>query len=1000
MRQVAHELLLACAAIVIGLSPLWAEGLAAQSPAAQEPAAPAQAAQPVGQPEPLKAPPTADPGGQVARFMAVDLKALLKSAPQPAARPKDLQLQLVDYVDCTNEADIHPLLHDGLGRLRRSPAGAYRETGPAANSYFAYRFRVAAAGRPHVVVLEFPDDAERMTAIALAQPPSGRENEPSARLEFGYRTGDLLPLSGRMMTRWTFFYPTSEAPAALVAANWHARAPAALARAWIYLVADDRLPAPAGLPAAPSRDAGRYDFDPRIIHTSFGGRAENLVQAMDYLGLNELSLDALQYRRFNYHSSRFKTGQEALERLLPVLAQGGKRLVAVIDPDCSSGSFTMPAQSANMADISVAAVRNAWVNFIDWDVLKPFGDEPGLGGIMLGGPQGCAAFDLKTDAGYTDMLDELARQMATAAPALKLYQNLAGASPGNHYFRAAGADWLPIGRWEVSDKAIDRCLAEHVLDYWQTYGLEQEKLIPTTQNFILLRQCDRDDGAAYRFGPGAVPRYWLLDAVASSPGVTAILEAAKTWETTGNANVFGRQAGGPTPTTKKNGLILNSTPVRRMILLRAGDFWWDYPEMAPTLSPGGAGFWTPAAQALAAGLEPFTVWLAGAGAETALHEEEVRCWMAAFRKLPYRTFLPLPEAPAYPVAVSTYIHQEGRYLLLVNVTQAAAQVSFSFDRETAVTGLVEPIAGRRRELAVALPPGGMTAFCLPQEVEIRSVSQDSPELAGQLATRLEQFAADLDAARKAGLSFPRRYEQTLAAARDMFEKRHFQLADMMLNVALVREPGLRLRLAGDRPHADVPALAAAQRIAVDGKLDDWRVPPAIRLGAVESLACDASAANHWKGPKDLSAELYLGWSEAGLYFALRVTDDRPTDNENESALLALCGEGYQDYTGRRGYDLVLPLVRKEAARAANLATVQSGNVTIHEGFIPAAELGPKLKPAAGRTVGCNLIVCDSDDRTGMPYPWCKSNVLVWSNRQDGYDPATDAQTCGEITFKP
>jgi hypothetical protein len=74
-------------------------------------------------------------------------------------------------------------------------------------------------------------------------------------------------------------------------------------------------------------------------------------------------------------------------------------------------------------------------------------------------------------------------------------------------------------------------------------------------------------------------------------------------------------------------------------------------------------------------------------------------------------------------------------------------------------------------------------------------------------------------------------------------------------------------------------------------------------------------------------------------------------------------------------------------------------VTVHEGLIPAAELGSALSPRAGRTVGLNLVVADSDDRAGMPHAWCRSNLMAWSTRQDGYDVEADAQTCGEITFK-
>jgi hypothetical protein len=64
-----------------------------------------------------------------------------------------------------------------------------------------------------------------------------------------------------------------------------------------------------------------------------------------------------------------------------------------------------------------------------------------------------------------------------------------------------------------------------------------------------------------------------------------------------------------------------------------------------------------------------------------------------------------------------------------------------------------------------------------------------------------------------------------------------------------------------------------------------------------------------------------------------------------------------------------------------------------------ANLPKSLRPAKARTVGMNLVVSDSDDRTDMPHAWCKSNVMAWSNEKDGYRLWSDAQSCGEITFK-
>jgi hypothetical protein len=936
-----------------------------------------------------------DPDGQVARFLKLDAAKLLAEAPpppaDPAARPADLKLRLVDYIDCTNAKDPHPALGDALGRVRESPIGNYRETGPTAGSWFAYRFRVAAAGRAHVVVLQFPDDEERITALALTQAPSADEAHPAARMEFGYRTGDLLPLTGNMLTRWTFFYPTSDDPAALLVASWHAHARAALARAWIYVVEDAKLPIAHGLQAVHAtqegdsqkkdepatsfgRQGGRYDIDPRVVWSRFGGQVDNLVQNMDYLGLGELSVDALQERRFNYPSVRFGQGGQEIPELLSALDRSGKRLIPVFDPDCTTGVFTMPGEDQNVADISSGAARAAWTNFVETDFLKPYREQNALAGLMFGGPQGCAAFDVRPDIDQTSFLLDLAAKLKKNYQ-MRLYQNLAGASPYSHYLVTPNADWQPIGRWEVSDKPMDQCVTDLVHDYWLNYGFEDSAL--AAQNAVLLlRQCDRDDAAYFRFGHNPAPRYWLFEAIARSPGVTDLVARGKI-----------------------TGLIAWSTPEKRLLLLRSGEFWWPYIEMAPTIPPAGDDFLAPLSLAVAAGLEPQTTWLAGAGAQEALHENDVRQWLATFRNLPYRDFSPLPEAPAYPAAVRTYVLAGTRYLLLANTCPAPVKVTFNFTAATAARFVDQAAAeNAARTLVVDLPPWGCRALTVADKIGLESVTEQSPQNEVLLLARLDKFAADLETARRAGVPLAPRYGQALKAAQRAVQDKDFAELDRQLHLAVVREPGLRLRLLTERPRAEVVAAPDAG-FKIDGRLDDWKGITPIRLEAVENLAYNNYAANHWKGPQDLSAELYLAWSEAGLYYALKVVDETPTDDTNESSTLTFSAEAYKSYSSRPGFDFVLALPRQGDLTAADAVTRRQGTTTIHEGLIPAAQLGEKLRPVAGRTVGFNLIVCDCDDRTGMPYPWCKSNVMVWSNRQDGYQYWTDAQTCGEITFK-
>ena len=61
-------------------------------------------------------------------------------------------------------------------------------------------------------------------------------------------------------------------------------------------------------------------------------------------------------------------------------------------------------------------------------------------------------------------------------------------------------------------------------------------------------------------------------------------------------------------------------------------------------------------------------------------------------------------------------------------------------------------------------------------------------------------------------------------------------------------------------------------IKVDGNLDDWTGQPTFTLNDASQLAYKLSS-NSWDGPKDLSGQVWAGWTPDGLYFAVKVVDD-------------------------------------------------------------------------------------------------------------------------------
>ena len=63
--------------------------------------------------------------------------------------------------DCTREyAPEQYFGHDDVCVVE-SPLGRYREAGAAPSSRFGYRFTVRNVGKPHVIVVRYPDDKRR-----------------------------------------------------------------------------------------------------------------------------------------------------------------------------------------------------------------------------------------------------------------------------------------------------------------------------------------------------------------------------------------------------------------------------------------------------------------------------------------------------------------------------------------------------------------------------------------------------------------------------------------------------------------------------------------------------------------------------------------------------------------------------------------------------------------------------------------------------------------------
>ena len=218
--------------------------------------------------------------------------------------------KLHTIIDCTKEYGPDAYFGFGDVRVTQSAAGTYREAGPNAESRFGYRFAVEQVGRPHLAVIQYPDDKNRCMAIM---------DGSSYDLSVGVCTGAsrpggnvyslAQPITGRMLELRQVFWPRWH-DCSIVFGNVLKDEPAAAASVAICELED--LPA-LGVPGDPQdgsrRTLGIQYEDPCGAAAELGATdrrewIERLITYARYSGQNTLAYPIVWYHGPLYPSQR------------------------------------------------------------------------------------------------------------------------------------------------------------------------------------------------------------------------------------------------------------------------------------------------------------------------------------------------------------------------------------------------------------------------------------------------------------------------------------------------------------------------------------------------------------------------------------------------------------------------------------------------------------------------------------------------------------------------
>jgi len=212
---------------------------------------------------------------------------------QEAAKPR-----LLCRIDCCQELPAEKYFQHGDVRIVDSPIGKYREAEGKPLSRFGFRFPIENVGKPHLVVVRYPDDKRRMMCMMEGT---------CYDLTEGVFTDWSQPLSGKIQEIRRIYWPRWT-DCSLVLMTWSTGEPAAASEIEVYELPElspVNLPEPVG--SSPRRTIGIEFEDPCGKGMSLGALSpedwqDRMIQYMRYTGQNLLTYPVVWYHGPHYPS--------------------------------------------------------------------------------------------------------------------------------------------------------------------------------------------------------------------------------------------------------------------------------------------------------------------------------------------------------------------------------------------------------------------------------------------------------------------------------------------------------------------------------------------------------------------------------------------------------------------------------------------------------------------------------------------------------------------------
>ena len=894
------------------------------------------------------------------------IERIVAEAPDlPVDLKMGLKLRLVDFIDATNADTPHPMKDQGTSRIVDGPAGRYRVTAAHRHAFVAYRWRAAGHNQPHLLVFEYPDDAQRQIGFFMHESSFSGVMNHDWSLETGVYTGTPFPLTGGMQYHTFIYWPTDDWPVAMATNFIRHGEPAAVSRIWIYAI-DGGLP--------PLKVDDPDPDQPRVLGTFYNwslvvwrgvfGRVDrddtfrNLIEYQRYLGQNVVVWPAVSNNTWG-----FRARIDAWDGDDPDDEIGG--LLALLDDaDMKYVATFGLSRRFTIGDVSYADTddREAWCKqlFEGFDqFIERYGHHESLYGIGFDTPDlspayGDSLVDILTECCDGD-LAKFTAFIHERKPELKIFTLVGARNLHREYFPNAGE---VLARWQQADHPFQQFLAEEAHRLWTSWNRDPDHLADVP-GLTVMYQYQLDDHAIYP-SYSQQPRSMMYFDLEQSPAKGRLHDTRAT--------------------------MLFNTFFEGYIGLNTNNFWyrklWVAPDFNPA-EPSASAAWATAMLHRDRDHIIGGAWnRKGSGLEASL-----RRFARAYRALPPIELTDVEVEGTTPVH-ARYGRYDGRtYAVVLNPTPFEANVHIDFDDQT-------------RSLTLA--PFELRTLIEPGDQRVATRGAASPDYVAWLEQRLTHYATLLDELRElepAAIddALVRHHEQ----ARELLAEERYHEMDVSFGHALTEELALRHRIIAP-PRQEVPRIDAPPVNAHDP--DAWPAQAAdIRADSGSDIGTHMWFPASWSGPDDLSLRVRLGHDGDRLHFAIHVRDDVLTSDD--TATLHLSTANYRRWMEDRlpfEHSLPLPVPHDAATGSA------SGQLDLHAesrrtdhgyiitGSVSLAELG--LAP--GDRVGWLVRVEDHDqtpnvyDRAG----WARNTVMLVPNSPT-FTYWNDARTCGELVLE-